>query len=458
MNERSIFPDDFIWSVSTSAYQFEGARDLDGKGLSIQDVKTDGKGNIRTAMDHYHRYKEDVALLGKLGINGYRFSISWSRIIPDGSGEINTKGLEFYHNVINECLKYGIKPIVTMYHDDMPYSLAVKGGWSNKETVDYFVRYCRILFEEFGKDVAFWQPICEQNLLTIENLVKQEGSYKEVFEENHNMFLAQARVFKMYHDMKLPGKIGPALNLVTVYPDTSSPWDLLACRNMEQLRNWMYLDLAVNGEYSRATLALLEKLKRKPDITDEDMKILKEGTCDYVSFSCYTSVCVKAWDEGSVKDETGMKYGFNMPGLFKIVPNRHLGYTEFASEVDPIGTSIIINDVYNRYHKPVLSIQRGYGCKEEIAYDGCVHDEKRISYLKLQLEQLEKVIEDGTELLGYCSWSGFDVVSTSNGVDKRYGMIYIDVDNEGQGSFRRIPKDSYYWFKKVIENKGKRYD
>lgn len=456
MKTVNSFPEDFIWSASTSAYQFEGRDRNDGKGPSIQDVKPGMKGNIYLAMDHYHRFRQDIKLLSEIGLNSYRFSIAWSRVIPDGTGEVNRKGLQFYHELIDECLKHSIKPIVTMYHDDMPLSLRQLGGWSSQTTVDAFVRYCRILFEEFGNEVAFWQPICEQNVLMIEQLTKGNRTFKEVFQENHNMFLAKARVFSLYHDMNLSGQIGPALNLVTVYPDTSSPEDLLACRNMEMIRNWMFLDVAVYGRYPDGALAILRKLNAEPIITSEDQLTLQKGLCDYVSFSCYTSLCVEAAKDCSVKDTTGMKYGFNLPGLFCITPNRHLGYTEFASEVDPVGTRIIIDDVYNRYHKPVLSIQRGYGCHESLSEDGKVHDQKRINYLKLQIEQLKEVLNDGTELLGYCSWSAFDVVSTSSGVDKRYGLIYVDVDNEGNGTLNRIKKDSCYWLKAVIESSGQK--
>ncbi|MCF0111924.1 MAG: glycoside hydrolase family 1 protein, partial [Erysipelotrichaceae bacterium] len=369
-------PEDFLWAVSTSAYQFEGVAREDGKGLSVQDVKENPTGDIVIAMDHYHRYKEDVRLLAELGIHAYRFSISWSRILPNGKGDVNPKGISFYRNLINELKMYNIKPVVTMYHDDLPYELQKNGGWGNRDIVDDFVNYARILFEQFGADVAYFQPICEQNLLTIEQIVKQEKTLRQIFQENHHMFLAQAKVFRLYHDMKLPGKIGPALNVVSVYPYSSDPKDILAQKYMECIRQNMYLDVACYGQYPKTALRLLEKLNACPVFAREDEEILRNGTCDYLSFSTYTSLTVTADSDthSSFKDYTNMKYGFNIPGLFKIVPNDNLGYTPFEKEVDPIGTRIILKDVYERYRKPILSIQRGYGAAETVN-GGKINDE-----------------------------------------------------------------------------------
>ncbi|MBQ4342897.1 MAG: glycoside hydrolase family 1 protein [Erysipelotrichaceae bacterium] len=444
-------PADFLWAASTSAYQFEAASQLDGKGLSIQDVRHRESGLLRDAMDHYHHMEEDIELLHELGLKGYRFSIAWTRIIPDGDGLINPKGIEFYHRMIQKCLSCDIQPIVTLYHDDLPYELERKGGWSNRNTIDAFVRYCSICFQEYGPYVSLWQPICEQNLLTIEQIVKKENSLKQAFQANHHMFIAQAKVFKLFHDMKLPGKIGPALNIVKVYPFSSSPSDSEAADQMNMLRNLMYLDVAVEGKYSAYALSLLKKLDALPEFEETDELVLSSGTCDVISFSCYTSVCVTKYDGNDFEDTTGMKYGFNLPGMFKIVPNPNLGYTQFASEVDPIGTRLILTEVYQRYKRPILSIQRGYGCKED---DVPVIDDQRIDYLRLQIEQLHKTIENGVDLLGYCTWSAFDVISTSSGVDKRYGLIHVQRTNESAQQCIRTKKASFYWYQKIIQTNG----
>lgn len=445
----------FLWSASTSAYQFEGAYNEDGKGLSIQDVRNSQNGYFKVAMDHYHHVEEDIKLLSELGLKGYRFSISWSRIFPTGEGTVHPKGIQFYQKIVNECKKYQIQPIATLYHDDLPYELYKKGGWKNRKTIDAFVNYCEVLFQYFGHDIAYWQPICEQNLLTIESITKKEKSLQDIFQENHHMFLAQARVFHLFHEMKLPGKIGPALNLVKVYPATSSSDDFDAVQKMEMLRNQMYLDVAVHGRYPSFALYLLKKLNALPVFEKEDEEILQMGTCDYIGFSNYTSVCVSGELAEDYIDQTGMKYGFNIPGMFKIVKNQHLGYTSFESEVDPVGTRLLLRDLYQQYKMPIFMIQRGYGAKESLNENHEIVDDQRIEYLKLQIEQLRLSIEEGIEILGFCTWSAFDVVSTGNGVNKRYGLIYINRENDDLKNLERIPKKSYDWFKKVIATNGK---
>jgi len=447
------FSKDFIWSAATSAYQFEGATENEGKGKSIQDIH-DNDGFITNAMDHYHNYKEDIKLLAELGLTGYRFSISWSRIFPEGKGRVNLKGLQFYRNLINECVKYNITPIITMYHDDLPYTLYRQGGWSSRATVDAFCEYSQLLLQEFGEYEIIWQPINEQNLLIIEQIVKEKYSLKEIYLQNHHMFIAQAQTVKMFRNLKCRGKIGPSPNLVSVYPKTSSPDDVLAAHRMHVLRNLMYLDVSMEGSYSKNALNILEKINAKPEITEEDQIILKEGKCDYISFSNYTSICVSAYDGHSFKDLTGMKYGFNIPGLFKIVENEQLGYTEFDSEVDPWGVRVLLNDIYQRYQKPIFILERGLGLKESLDSKDIIDDNLRIDYLKWQIKVLKECHKDGIELMGYSTWSAFDVISTANGLDKRYGLIYIDRNNESIKSLKRIPKKSFYWYQNVIKSNG----
>ena len=453
--EKSAFPDGFLWSASTSAYQFEGAAAEGGKGPSIQDVKENTAGDFRVAMDHYHRYRDDIRLLGELGLKGYRFSIAWTRIMPHGKGAVNEEGLAFYRDLIRECRKYNIAPVATIYHDDLPYALYKEGGWKNRATIGAFEEYCLVLFEHFGDDVAYWQPICEQNLLTIEKIAGQKEALSYAFQENHHMFLAQARAVKLFRDLGCKGKIGPALNLVSVYPASSSAADAEAARYMDMMRNLMYLDVAVYGKYPPLSLALLKRLDAVPVFEEEDEGILQAGVCDMICCSNYTSVCVTAHPGKEVEDNTGMKYGFNLPGLFKIVPNMHLGYTPFAPEVDPVGTRLLLLDVYNRYQKPIFIIERSLGLQEELAEDGRVHDAQRIRYLQLQVEQLKLALEAGVGLIGFCTWSAFDVISTNKGVDTRYGLIFINRGNSDRRDLRRVPKDSYYWFQDLIASNGR---
>ncbi len=454
---NTLFPKDFIWAASTSSWQFEGKMEHDLKGLSIQDVKENRIADS-VCSDHVHHVEEDVELLKNLGVNGYRFSISWSRIFPLGKGEVNQVGLDFYKDLIHRLKEAKIQPIVTMYHDDLPLALYQNGGWSNRETVDAFVEYAWLLFTEFKEDVAFWQPICEQNILIAEMIAEEKLSLKEIYQINHHMFLAQARAVQLCRQLGCKEKIGPALNLVEVYPATSDPKDVLAAKTMELLRNWFYLDVACYGEYPTQIIRLLNQLDAYPDMLLEDQKILKEGIVDMISFSHYTSVTVQAHQHAGYKDETKMKYGFNIPGYFEIVRNEHLGNTEFAYEDDPLGARLILLNVSERYHKPILIIQRGLGLNEQLEEDGKIHDEKRIRYLKSSIEQIHRAIEMGAEVIGYCTWSAFDLMSTGNGYKKRYGLIYIDRTDEDPKQCRRVVKDSYHWFSKVIRSNGNTLD
>lgn len=454
MKEKSgKFPKDFIWAASTSSWQFEGEMENDLKGLSVQDVKENRIADS-VSSDHVHHVEEDVELLKRLGVNAYRFSVSWSRIFPHGKGEINQAGLNFYKDLIHRLKLAKIKPIITMYHDDLPLALYDQGGWEKRDTVDAFVEYARLLFSEFKEEVDFWQPICEQNILIAEMIAEEKLPLKKIYQINHHMFLAQAKAVQICHEMGCRGKIGPALNLVEVYPATSAPKDVLAAKTMELLRNWFYLDVAVYGEYPKQIECLLKELGAYPDFQSEDKEILKGGIADMISFSHYTSVTVKAHQSATYKDLTKMKYGFNLPGYFEIVKNLHLGQTEFAFEDDPLAARLILLNVSERYHKPILIIQRGLGLDEALDENDRIHDEHRIRYLRSQLEQLRIALDMGAEVIGFCTWSAFDLMSTSNGYKKRYGLIFVDRTDDDPKECRRIPKDSYYWFKKVIETNG----
>lgn len=456
--EQEAFSVDFLWSASTSAYQFEGSFANDGKGLSVQDVKENRNPALAVASDHLHHLEEDVALLKALGLKGYRFSIAWSRVLPLGTGKVNEQGLAFYHQLIDLLEQAGIAPIVTLFHDDLPWELQKKGGWNNRETIAAFVAYCQVLFEHFGNQVAFWQPICEQNLITIERIAHQQGTLKEIMQANHHLFLAHAKAVQLHHQMGLSGKIGPALNLVEVYPISADPHDVLAAKTMALFRNWFYLDVLVKGEYPPQMIALLEKLAAMPTFLEEDAVILKEGVCDLIGFSTYTSVTVQASQTTDFYDQTGLKYGFNLPGLFEITVNPNLGKTEFDWEVDPLGARLILMEVEQRYHKPIFIIERSLGLDEKINAQGIVADEKRIRYLQLQIKELIEAIRAGVDIIGFCTWSAFDLVSTNNGYKKRYGLIYVDRDDEDCRQCQRVLKKSYRWYQRLIATQGKSWE
>lgn len=275
---KNKFPTDFLWGASTSAYQVEGAWNEEGKEPSVQDIKSipEGTTDFKVASDHYHRLEEDVRLFKELGLKAYRFSISWSRVMPNG--KVNPAGIAFYKRLIELLKENDIQPIVTVFHFDLPASIAEKGGWENRETIQAFADYCQVLFDHFGQDVPLWQTINEQNVMALAGSVigTSNKSMKEKFQENHHMLVAQALVTSNYHKGNYNGKIGPAPNIASVYPASDKPEDQMAALYMSALRNWLFLDVAVFGKYNHNAWHLLEKIGAAPVITAEDQTILAE--------------------------------------------------------------------------------------------------------------------------------------------------------------------------------------
>lgn len=462
--ELKPFPADFLWGASTSAYQVEGAWNEDGKGPSVIDARREypaGTTDFTVASDHYHRYKEDVGLFAEIGLKSYRFSIAWTRIVPDGSGEINPAGIAFYHKLIDEILSHGIVPIVTMYHFDLPQALQEKGGWHNRETVDAFARYADVLFDEYGSKVKYWLTINEQNLMILQGAAlgtldeKLEGQKKNLYQQNHNMLVAQARVMHSLHN-KIPGaKIGPAPNIAVIYPATSKPEDILAAFNYNAIRNWLYLDMAARGEYNVMAWRYMEEKGYTPDIQPGDMEILRSGKPDFIAFNYYTTQAVEA-SRGDGQDEV-IRGGNKLlksgeDGVHRGAANNHLPRTEFGTEIDPVGFRNTLREIYDRYHLPLLITENGLGAFDKLDENGEINDHYRIDYLRRHLEQMQLAITDGVEVFGYTPWSALDLISTHQGCSKRYGLIYVNRDEFDLKDLRRIRKLSSYWYADVIKN------
>ena len=459
------FPKDFLWGASTSAYQVEGANLEDGKGPSCQDVKTvpEGTSDLTVCADQYHHYKEDVALMAEMGFKVYRFSISWSRIIPQGTGAVNPKGIEYYNNLIDECLKYDMVPLVTMFHFDMPAALDERGSWSNPESVDWFVNFSRVMFENFGDRVKYWLTINEQNMLTlvgplIGTLTIPEGTenvIKEIYQQNHHMLVAQAKAMALCHEM-LPGaKIGPAPNISLVYAATCKPEDVLAAQNFNAIRNWLYLDMAVYGKYNNLVWAYLEENDATPVFAEGDAEALANGHPDFIGFNYYSTATVEYSGSDDIAKQGGdQQSGTNIPGMFKEYANPNLPRTEFNWEIDPVGYRNTLRAVYSRYRLPIIITENGLGAYDTLTEDGKVHDQYRINYLRTHIEQMRLAISDGVEMMGYCPWSAIDLISTHEGMRKRYGFIYVDRDEFELRTMKRYRKDSFYWYKQVIESNG----
>ena len=457
------FPQDFLWGASTSAYQVEGAYNEDGKGLSIQDLHhpTNGITDFKVASDHYHHFKEDVALMAKLGLKAYRFSVSWSRVLPEGKGEINEKGIEFYDQLINELIKYHIEPVVTIYHFDLPLALYNQGGWNNRETIDAFVEYSKILFERFGDRVKYWLTINEQNVMINHPNAMNPGKIptkKELYQQCHNMFVASAKATLLCHEIVENGKIGPAPNITAIYPEKCNPSDVIASDNWESIRCWLYLDIAVYGRYNSLVWAYLEEKGWTPTIEEGDMEVIEKAKPDYLGVNYYATATVAAAknDGTDCQPRNGdQQIMLGEEGVYRAAQNNYLEQTEFGWMVDSIGMRVTLRRIYDRYHLPILITENGLGAKDVLTEDGSIHDDYRIDYLKRHFHQARLALTDGVDLIGYCPWSFIDLVSTHQGYQKRYGFVYVDrEEDENSGTLNRYKKDSYYWYKKVIETNG----
>ena len=459
------FPKEFLWGASTSAYQVEGANLSDGKGPSCQDVKKvpEGTSELDVCADQYHRYKEDVALMAEMGFKVYRFSISWSRLIPEGTGELNPKGIEYYNNLIDECLKHNIIPLVTMFHFDMPAALDKRGGWSKRESIDWFVNFAKVMYENFGDRVKYWLTINEQNVLTlmgdvIGTTMIPEGCTnirKELYQQNHHMLVAQAKAMALCHEMIPDAKIGPAPNIALVYPASCKPEDNLAAQNLNAIRNWLYLDMAVYGKYNNLVWSFLEEIDAVPEIQEGDMEILASGKPDFIGFNYYSTATVEADNmQGNAAGKKDQQSGMDEAGVCKGFKNPNLQTTQFGWEIDPEGFRATAREIYSRYRLPLIVTENGLGAYDKLEEDGSIHDPYRIEYLRKHIEQVRLSITDGVEMMGYCPWSAIDLVSTHEGVVKRYGFIYVDRDEFDMKTLDRYRKDSFYWYKKVIATNG----
>lgn len=462
------FPDNFLWGGATAANQCEGAYDEDGKGLSIQDVLpkgfkviTDGPtpDNLKLrGIDHYHRYKEDIALFAEMGFKVYRFSIAWSRIFPTGEEETpNEAGLKFYENVIDECLKYGIEPLITLSHYETPLALAKKyDGWRSRKLIDLYLKYCETVFQRYKGKVKYWLTFNEINSILHQPFMsgailtpKEELSKQDLYQAIHHELVASAKAVKLAHEIDPNYKVGCMILAVTIYPLTSNPDDLIKVMELND-DYYLFSDIQARGEYPYFTKRLFEKDNIRLDITDEDREALKH-TVDFVSFSYYSSNCACA-------DPTkGEPSGSNMtPGLRR---NPYSKVTEWGWQIDPQGLRYTLNRLYARYQKPLFIAENGLGANDVLIDDGkggkTVIDDYRIQYMNDHLVQVGKAIQDGVEVMGYTAWGCIDLISCSTAeIKKRYGMIYVDLNTDGSGTMERYRKKSFEWYKNVIATNG----
>ena len=471
------FPKDFLWGSASAAYQIEGAWNEDGKGPSNWDqfVRIPGKTFKATtgdkAVDHYHRYKEDVALMAEMGLKTYRFSISWPRIIPDGNGEINEKGLQFYDDPINELVKYGIVPMVTVYHWDMPQALEEQyHGWESRRIVDDFVRYAKVLFERYSDRVKHWIIMNEQNVFT--GLGWNAGMHppgkvddqKMFYQVNHHAFMAHAKSVIALKEICPDAKVGSSFAYTPSYAFDRKPENAMAKMDYDDLNNFYWMDMYAYGRYPRAAAAYLKSKNLTPVMEDGDEDILRKaaGLIDFMGVNYYQSCVVEhnpingvgTTHEMNTTGKKGTAKVQGVPGLYKNPANEFLPTTDWDWTIDPMGLRMCCRQITSRYDLPIVISENGLGAFDKFE-NGEIHDPYRIDYLKHHIEELKKACDDGCRVMAYCTWSYTDLLSWLNGYQKRYGFVYVDrEEDENSGTLNRYKKDSYYWYKHVIETNG----
>lgn len=462
----------FLWGGATAANQSEGGWERDGRGLGIVDVLPHGENRMavmegsldyhelpedsmfpgREAVDAYGHYKEDIALFAEMGFKCYRFSFSWSRIFPTGQEkEPNEEGLKFYERYIDELLKYNIEPVVTLCHFDIPLALVDKyGSWRSRKVIDCYTHYCETVFRRFKDKVKYWITFNEINMLMHLSFMGAGICFKEgenplqvKYQAAHNELVASALAVKIGHEINPDFQIGCMLAAGSVYPYSCNPEDVWESRKKDR-ENYFFIDVQARGAYPSYALKFLEQQGITLEMEPQDAQILKENIVDFISLSYYNSRCVRA-------DGKGEASGGN---VFASAKNPYLTCSEWGWPIDPMGLRITLNDLYDRYQKPLFIVENGLGAKDILEENGEINDDYRIDYLSAHIEAMKQAIEeDGVDVIGYTTWGCVDLVSATTGeMSKRYGLVYVDKDDEGNGTLKRIPKKSFYWYKDLIKN------
>jgi Beta-glucosidase/6-phospho-beta-glucosidase/beta-galactosidase len=482
---RNTFPDDFLWGGAIAAHQAEGAYQEGNKGLDTEDVRYFNadwnmekrvqnrlnrmtteifKEGIRSkdiehypfrwAIDFYHTYRQDIALFKELGLKIFRCSITWSRIYPNGDDEQpNEEGIQYYIDLLSECHQQGIKVFLTMFHYAVPVNIVCKyGGWKNRKTIELYERYCRTLYTRLGDLVDYWLPFNEINASKFSPyngaaLIKgQEDDYNlMIYQCAHHQLLAQARAVTIGHEVLPHAKIGGMLSRWSTYPATCHPADVMQMILDDDYEQFFYTDVMVRGEYPSYMTRFFKEHRYEIEMEHGDAEILKQGTVDFIAFSYYYSMI------------SSTNPDYPDAGLDKVVgkKNPYLKASAWGWQTDPVGLRISMNQIYDRYGLPIFIAENGLGAEDVLEEDHAVHDEYRIEYLREHIAQIMEAIRDGVDVFGYTPWGIIDIVSSGTlEMNKRYGVIYVDRDERGNGSNKRYKKDSFYWYQHVIETNG----
>ncbi|WP_288874565.1 6-phospho-beta-glucosidase [uncultured Kosakonia sp.] len=472
----SGFKADFLWGGAVAAHQLEGGWQEGGKGVSVADVMTAGAHGVpreitdgvlpgknypnHDAIDFYHRYKEDIKLFAEMGFKCFRTSIAWTRIFPNGDElEPNEAGLQFYDDLFDECLKYNIEPVITLSHFEMPYHLVKNyGGWRNREVITFFVRFANAVFTRYRSKVKYWMTFNEINNqanynedfapFTNSGVKYQPGEDREVimYQAAHYELVASALAVEAGHKINPDFKIGCMIAMCPIYPLTCDPNDMMMSVVAMHRRYW-FTDVHVRGYYPQHLLNYFARRDFKLDITDEDLQILTRGCVDYIGFSYYMSFATKATEDNPQLDYDETK---------SLVKNPYVKASDWGWQIDPVGLRYSLNYFYDHYQLPLFIVENGFGAIDQLGSDGVVDDQYRIEYLHNHIREMKKaVVEDGVDLMGYTPWGCIDLVSAGTGeMKKRYGFIYVDKDNEGNGTLARSRKKSFWWYQDVIKQNG----
>ena len=486
------FRKDFLWGGDISAAQCEGAWNEDGRGPTETDYMTCGDASKqrevtfknadgsygklpvlitsklpkgakyasiegeyypnRMAIDHYHHMEEDLALFAEMGFKSLNLTISWARIFPNGyKNGVNLAGVNFYRKELEECKKYGIEPIVTLYKYDMPvYYIEEMGGWTNRELIQEFLEFSRVCFTEFKGLVKYWITFNEINIINMIGKIHPEYSKQELFEELHNQLVASAKAVQLAHEIDSNNLIG-CMNAGAVhYPFTCNPQDVILSQKRMQDDLFYTADIQVRGHYPSYSVRIWKDNGVNLNISKEDKEYLLKGKADFCAFSYYNSNCV------ATSTKEGEKTAGNLSSGKK---NPYLKSSDWGWQIDPEGLKYILHTLYDRYQLPLLIVENGLGAHDTLNADKSIHDQYHIEYMKAHITKMKEAVDEGVDLLGYTMWSCIDLCAASTGqISKRYGFIYIDVDDEGNGTYNRYRKDSFYWYKQVIETNGERLD
>lgn len=475
----SGFKKDFLWGGAVAAHQLEGGWNEGGKGISIADVMTAGEYGIsrevtegviegknypnHEAIDFFHRYKDDIKLFSEMGFTCFRTSIAWSRIFPAGDElEPNEAGLQFYDDMFDECLKYNIQPVITLSHFEMPYHLVTEyGGWRNRKLIDFFLRFAKVVFTRYKSKVKYWMTFNEINnqvnyresLCPFTNsgilYSSDEDEYvreRVMYQAVHYELVASALVVDAGHLINPDFKIGCMIAMCPIYPLTCSPGDMMMSVNAMHRRYW-FTDVHVRGYYPQHMVNYFSKKGFELDITESDIDILQHGRVDYIGFSYYMSFVTQYTDDNPEFDYVEPAH---------LVNNPYIQTSDWGWQVDAMGLRYSLNWFWDHYQLPMFIVENGFGANDVQLADGTVDDQYRIDYLTAHVIEMKKaVVEDGVDLIGYTPWGCIDLISAGTGeMKKRYGMIYVDKDNDGNGSLNRSRKKSFYWYRDLIANNG----